>query len=523
MMWSVVIGHFELARQIWLKVPEPMRAAVMAKRLCDKIRAKVNDEHSAELLAQQALRFEEWASGMLDEIQSPEIAADILACFPIRHRPRAGLGTARHGVSTQPTAAAAAEAAEAVASEHLTRGARSAEVAIWSGSVLDEASQEPSPCRNFVAHQHCSRLIEDYWRGNYRGSKACISPHVWYNAVLLQIVIHWMIFVPYGLFGRFKVSVIAVETPVHATMDEDEEEQAGDLEEELDVDFFGTLKREAVVDQGTLKTLDTWLALFNIPKVKFIMHAVFSFGVLILLAVWLCSDFEDPNIYKFMAVRGPDAQQGQATYDAAQFRTQEALEITFWICYLGRVLEEIRQAIGQKSVTAYTSIFWNKVDILLMLMNSIALILRIYETFYLTPCVEEAIHSESGPRRAELMARGCTYRAYQILTQFQRDFQVIGMLLLQFRYFEILTVIPAFSEVWLIFKSMVQDSAPVITMMALICAMTGESRPPKHVHVMYMCMSCAMCMCICVYSMPCCSFVVTPGATHRCNVPQALQ
>ena len=72
-MWSVLMGNFELTRILWRKSVVPLRTAVMARRLCLKLRDTCAVSYSAEL-ASAADHFELWAMGCLDSISDSEDA-----------------------------------------------------------------------------------------------------------------------------------------------------------------------------------------------------------------------------------------------------------------------------------------------------------------------------------------------------------------------------------------------------------------------------------------------------------------
>lgn len=463
-MWSVLMGQFELSRKLWLKAEAPMRAALIAKRLCDKMKVTAGDEYASEL-SQQSQLFEIWALGMLDEVPNTKEAIDILTRLPIRYK----LLDSDSKRECHIVGSLAKELGHSFGS----LGSPSSEkppntytkVPLWPGSVLDEASCLPHPCRVFVAHRHCNQLVDCYWCGNYRGSKACFAPTVTFTKVIVEILVHLAVFVPYVLLGRTHLSTISIEKPKHSSLDEFEEaERNSDLKNVLDVDYFQKARNaHADASDEEVSALRFWQAFFNIPKVKFVLYAISQLVSIVLLAVWLCQDFPSSEAHSF----GLDGGQDLKWYP------QWTLEILFWIYYAGRTQEEIFQ-IQRWGFSAYVSSWWNKVDVLLTVITSIAAALRLYAITYLIPCVADAIATTSEAHRADLESQGCTYRNYQSISQLVRDFLVMSMLLLSFRYIEILTIVPAFSEVWLIFVAMVEDSGPVITMMALFVTTTGE-------------------------------------------------
>ena len=57
------------------------------------------------------------------------------------------------------------------------------------------------------------------------------------------------------------------------------------------------------------------------------------------------------------------------------------LQFAFWIFYAGRVWEESVQFCVQ-GFSAYFAQFWNKLDVLTLIVNAVALVMRLWETFY---------------------------------------------------------------------------------------------------------------------------------------------
>lgn len=158
MMWSVLAGHFELSRVIWLHSNEPLRAALMAARATAWLRSQVYSEQLAEGLEKAAAQYELWACGILDQIEHSADAFDLLTCTPARR----SFSAADRGSTWRPT---------------LSFGEDSKEwISLWSSSVLDEAARSPYPCRKFLAHRHCQYVLEQFFCGHYRGSAASIPP-----------------------------------------------------------------------------------------------------------------------------------------------------------------------------------------------------------------------------------------------------------------------------------------------------------------------------------------------------------
>jgi hypothetical protein len=162
MMWAVLLGHLDLSRVLWLRSPEPLRAAVMASRLCLKLK-ETNGASSATELQQASDTYEDWAVGLLDQIAHSEDAVDLLTYMPTRHedgeRPESVSGRVTklwHGsvlarMSNHPTGLSPAS--------FLDRD-RQPNPTLWQ--VLDEARSTLHPRRRFISHRHCQHVLDLY-------------------------------------------------------------------------------------------------------------------------------------------------------------------------------------------------------------------------------------------------------------------------------------------------------------------------------------------------------------------------
>lgn len=68
-MWAVLISERELARLLWSKTEDPLRAALMASVLCRQIKDSVfyGVGQEAETLDADAELYEDWAVGLIDQ------------------------------------------------------------------------------------------------------------------------------------------------------------------------------------------------------------------------------------------------------------------------------------------------------------------------------------------------------------------------------------------------------------------------------------------------------------------------
>jgi hypothetical protein len=148
-LWATLTGQHALAAKVWLRAKHPLRIAVIACRVVQKLGERKSDV----ALKDVAREYEECAVGVLDTFSYGEAAEHLLMVETTK--------------CTVPTPA----------------GTFSRNVPLWSGSVLDEATKDDFPCLSFVSHPHCEAMLLAYFAGDYIGSKACI-PH---DATLLQV------------------------------------------------------------------------------------------------------------------------------------------------------------------------------------------------------------------------------------------------------------------------------------------------------------------------------------------------
>ena len=116
----------DLAKLLWAKVRSPMRSAIMAARMNAKIEARLGADHlDAETLAVRTELYEQWASGVLDQVENKDEAIALLTLVPRKRN-----------------------------------AADDSAMLVWTDSVMDQACNEESPCKNFVARTNCQvRLL----------------------------------------------------------------------------------------------------------------------------------------------------------------------------------------------------------------------------------------------------------------------------------------------------------------------------------------------------------------------------
>ena len=82
MLWAVLVGEEPLARLLWAKTHEPIRAALMASKLCQTLAALPHLSSDQDYLQEQADEFEKLSIGLLDTIAESHDAVPLLTVCP---------------------------------------------------------------------------------------------------------------------------------------------------------------------------------------------------------------------------------------------------------------------------------------------------------------------------------------------------------------------------------------------------------------------------------------------------------
>lgn len=144
MMWAVMNGELGLARLLWSRADEPMRAAINASRLCRNMSRALGEGHTeAGRLSEHAREYEAWACGTLDILPLSEADEAMRLLTLVPRQP----GDEANGAP----------------------GMR-----LWADSVLGVAARGPADdaCRGFVAHRHCQATLRRYFAGDSCDSHA---------------------------------------------------------------------------------------------------------------------------------------------------------------------------------------------------------------------------------------------------------------------------------------------------------------------------------------------------------------
>jgi hypothetical protein len=128
------------------------------------------------------------------------------------------------------------------------------------------------------------------------------------------------------------------------------------------------------------------------------------------------------------------------------------------VLYLGRVLTEAMQFADDPA--DYFHNFWNCVDILLFIVQTVAFTLRCHTILEFARRGYDPVTSAVPTDIAEL-------------NQIQFDFSVFGLILLMFRYIETLTYNSRMGEVFVMLREMIKDSIAVLAYMLLLAVVAG--------------------------------------------------
>lgn len=438
MLWSVVAGHYKLSRELWLHTGKPLRCALISRRLCYRLKA-LRSMSAGDELMELANEFESWAVGLLNTVDEQSDALEMLTCVEARRDPHSNSGKALGLLGKTPQW-----------------------VSLWKESVLDEAAKSPNPSRRFLSQPHCQYVLSRYFVGSYRGSQAAIPVDAHMFTIAVNSLFHFLNLFCLGMLPE----PIKTSTPRFPTLLKDSEE-ADDVDDDdddevddVDVNFTAESMDKALRRRRCF-SLKLWTDYFLIPKVKFTMHAMFNFVCLTMLVLFICLPRRGVN------------------YD--EVVVYDIFEITFWIFYLGRCIEEFEQITSQ-GIYAYLSHFWNVIDAMLFLANSCALGMRI---------VAINLIWVAWPYRSEQMESGAMAAANYTLVElgvFQErlatalsteaagsNFQIMGFILLAFRSLEICTYHPGMGQTTTILFEMVSEASQVIVMMMLIVGVVGLS------------------------------------------------
>ena len=339
MLWAVMVSEPKLAWLLWRKTLGPMRAAIMASRLCQCIGDKLGeDSFQADEAHEQALLYEGWAIGVVDAIADHELCIELLTLVPKRMQPGSG---------------------------------GSSYIKMWENSVMDQACADKYPCKAFVAQTNPQLLLDNFYNGDYYSSRAAIPVTTKHWRLAVQIFVQFIHLLTLGLLVRVLPSFAVIETPWYAEEDPPDDEELADDDNDWDLDYFtasGAGTRRDPKRQPGPSSSDArdglssyarfwtqWAGFFAIPRVKFMVHtSVYLLYVVLytlILPVW-----GSDGIWLW-------SQRLGTLYDMFPYDVTAGLviELLLWSYLLGRILEEVYQAYTLKG--SYFSDFWNFIDV----------------------------------------------------------------------------------------------------------------------------------------------------------------
>jgi len=174
MQWAVISGQHEMARMLWERSAEPLRAALMASQLCRMLSEDDSLRADHDELLEQSEAYESLAIRVLDAIRESSDAAPLLTLVP----------WAWHYGAAE--------------------GKPPRRVLLWPSSVLESSASEDGllsvPCRLLVAHRHSQFTLEQYFAGDYAGSRVCIPA----TASLVRICLQSLLFFLPGTLVEIK-------------------------------------------------------------------------------------------------------------------------------------------------------------------------------------------------------------------------------------------------------------------------------------------------------------------------------
>ena len=165
MMWAVLAGAHELAKLLWTRSEEPIRAAVMASQSCLMLSRDESLRADRDELVHESDAYESLAIEVLDAIRESDDAAPLLSLVPWSWE----MGSA------------------ADADKPPKR------VLLWNESVIDTAKESDGilsfPCMRLIAHRHTQFTLEQFFAGDFAGSRARVPPGTSLLRMLLQALL----------------------------------------------------------------------------------------------------------------------------------------------------------------------------------------------------------------------------------------------------------------------------------------------------------------------------------------------
>jgi hypothetical protein len=184
-----------------------------------------------------------------------------------------------------------------------------------------------------------------------------------------------------------------------------------------------------------------WVAFWCIPIIKFMVHSVFAFVSILVHLILLYHQADDASNVRVAAdmLQQPTSMIG--------------LEVAFWSVVFGRNLDELAELYAEG--WSYLTFFFNKIDVVLALLFSIAFAVRMA---LISLCQ---------------MGEATDVMLITRLHYMQFDLQLWAFMLSVLRFMEMLTYHASLGEVFLTTNAMIAETLPVLVVMLVFASTTG--------------------------------------------------
>ena len=513
-LWATLMGHFELARLLWLKTgeyrQEPLRTAVMASRMCQELKGQISNDaawSSPDLmreLQRGAETMEEWAVGMLDHFQNRNDAVNALTGIPARRVQKEDGGT-----GTEP---------------------------LWPQSVISVASFETQyPCRQVIAHHNCQHVVKLYFLGIYRKSRAAVPRGTTIFQItrqcLVQIFLCFMFWLPRRYFPKSLRGPCVVYDPeptfqLKKLFDKEDEKglygstsnrrassrshrQLGELDEDYFEDNVEENPMEEEKRKGGESLLKEWWAFWSIPKVKYISHAFCSLIFFVLLVLLIVAPLGTYDGFQVRSGPGgprdpgnpgdPSDPQEDALPTTGMDGTSSGpwrptiyfgIEIAYWVFFFGMLVELVQKWLKdlhpwfraglpakKRHMIGY---FVGDLQVWIVLVNIVAFVCRML--ILSTQLSEsECFGMRNHTRLWDTDECESLGNHLDLITLIELEMLVLSLILSLFSLVRFLTYWSTVGHIWLMIREMMSESKGVVLMMGFAtvgCGLALHSKLP---------------------------------------------
>jgi len=410
MMWAVLTGSHELARLLWERTSVPLRAANMASQLCRMLAGEPSLLPDSESLLAEAETYESMAIDVLDAIRDSNEATKLLTLIPWAWE-------------------IPSEDAEDPAVKR---------VMLWDESVIENAAEGDGmlsvPSMRLAAHRHSQFCLEQFFVGEFPGSRARIAK----SASLVKIFLQALLPFAPGTLVEVEPTESSPNKPLQGAQTQEQykelvsaglvrsqncgveasgnesqqKERAADVELDPDtLDVVSSVNRNVSVDPAGLCSdlvadlfSARFLLFYMVPKVKFTLHFGGQLAFIAFFSFFIFSRAED----------------------FTNEITRREITLLAWIGtrFFGELMEI---DFSGRGVWIYIRDPWNMMDVIFAALTVVNLGLRLAAT---AEAGDEAYTNES--TSLELLPRS-VYAVLVILSyfrilQFLRYFKSVGVL-----------------------------------------------------------------------------------------------